>query len=305
MHLLVLGGTTYIGRHLVEHALAEGHHVAVFTRGRTGTDLFPVVPRLIGDRTTGDLSALATGAWDGVFDFSGFLPAQVEASARLLAPRVGHYTFMSSIAVYPRTAQAGRTEAAETRKPPAPGAAQTADTYGPWKAACERVAEVACPGRSTSIRAGLVIGPGDPFGAFPSWALAMAGDDPVPCAARPGQPLQVTDVRDLVAFMVRTATVPLPGVFNVMGPPMTFAQMLETCRVAGGGAASVRWTGDENVDEYGASIVQPRDGSDDGVFLLSAGKAEAAGFRARRFDQTVRDTVEWARRTGPTFTSPH
>lgn len=278
--------------------------MTLFNRGRTGTGLFPGVPRLIGDRS-GDLSALATGTWDGVFDFSGFQPGQVEASARLLAPRAGHYTFMSSVAVYPRSARAGRTEAAETRKPPGPGAEQSADTYGPSKAACERVAEAAFPGRCTAIRAGLIIGPGDPFGAFPSWALAMAGDEPVPCAARPGQPLQTTDVRDLAAFMVRTALVPLPGVFNVMSPPLTFAQMLETCRVAGGGAASVRWSDDENVDEHGASIVQPRDGSDDGVFLLSADKARAAGFRDRPLAQTVRDILDWARRDKPTFTSPH
>jgi 2'-hydroxyisoflavone reductase len=288
----------------VEHALAEGHHVTLFHRGRTGAGLFAGTPRLIGDRC-GDLSALATGTWDGVFDFSGFRPGEVEATARLLAPRAGHYTFMSSIAVYPRSARAGRTEADETRQPPGPGEQQSADTYGPWKAQCERVAEAAFPGRSTAIRAGLVIGPGDPFGAFPSWALAMAGDEPVPCAARPQQPLQTTDVRDLAAFMLRTAVVPLPGVFNVVDRPITFAQMLETCRVAGGGAASVRWTDDENVDEHGAFIVQPRDGSDDGVFLLAGDKARAAGFRARPLAQTVRDTLDWARRDRPAFTSPH
>jgi nucleoside-diphosphate-sugar epimerase len=299
VRLLVLGGTTYLGRHLVEHALAAGHHVTLFNRGRTRTDLFPGTPRLIGDRSAGELAALAGGAWDGVFDFSGFRPEQVEATARLLSPRVGHYTFMSSIAVYPRSPLAGRTETAETRKLPSD------DTYGPWKAECERVAEAACPGRSTSIRAGLIIGPGDPFGAFPSWALAMAGDGPVPCAARPEQPVQTTDVRDLVAFMVRTVTEPLPGIFTVVDPPMTFARMLEACRVAGGGSARVRWNARENVDEHGAFIVQPRDGSDDGAFLLAGEKARAAGYRARPFAETARDTIEWARRTRPTFTSPH
>jgi 2'-hydroxyisoflavone reductase len=312
--LLVLGGTEYIGRHLVEHALAEGHHVTLFNRGRTGPELFPGVPRLVGDRTvsTGPdgLAALATGSWDAVFDFSGFLPRQVESTARLLAPRVGHYVFMSSIAVYPRTSQAGVTEDAETRglalPPDQPEPEDfTADTYGPLKAACERTVEDAFPGRATSIRSGLVIGPGDPFGAFPSWALAMADDGPVPCAARPEQPLQVTDVRDLVAFMVRAGTVPLPGVFNVMAPPMTFAEMLQTCRTAGTGRATIRWTQDENVDEHGAGIVQPRDGSDDGVFRLSCERALAAGFRPRPFGETARDTVTWAHRTRPAFTSPH
>jgi 2'-hydroxyisoflavone reductase len=308
VRLLVLGGTKYVGRHLVEHALAGGHQVTLFHRGRTGAELFPQAPRLTGDRATGDLAALATGTWDAVFDFSGFVPRRVAATARLLAPRVGQYVFMSSIAVYPPTSRAGVTEDAETKPLPA-GAADAdsfdADTYGPLKAACERAVEDAFPGRATAIRAGLVIGPGDPFGAFPSWALAMAGAGSVPCAARPDQPLQVTDVRDLAGFMVRAGTAPLPGVFNVMAAPMTFAGVLETCRRAGGGSATVTWTEDENIDEYGAGIVQPRDGSGDGIFQLSCARALAAGFRPRPFLNTARDTIEWGRRTNPTFTSPH
>jgi 2'-hydroxyisoflavone reductase len=312
MRLLVLGGTQFLGRHVVERALGEGHDVTLFNRGRTKPTLFSGVRRLVGDRTPdGDpagLTALATGTWDAAFDFSGFLPRQVAATAQLLAPRVGHYVFMSSIAVYPRTSQAGRTEDAETAVLPADIGEPdtfTAQTYGPLKAACERIVDAACPGRATSVRAGLVIGPGDRFGAFPSWAIAMAGTGTVPCAARPDQPLQVTDVRDFSAFMVRAGTVPLPGVFNVMAPPMTFTDLLETCRSAGGGSATVRWTDDENVDEHGAFIVQPRDGSDDGVFQLSCERALNAGYQPRPFFETARDTIEWVRRAQPDFTSPH
>ncbi|MCA2217960.1 NAD-dependent epimerase/dehydratase family protein [Jidongwangia harbinensis] len=305
MRLLVLGGTQFLGRYLVEQALSAGHHVTLFNRGRTAPDLFPEAHRLVGDRD-GDLTALATGSWDAVFDFSGFVPAQVTATAELLTGRVRHYVFMSSIAVYPRAARAGRTEDAETRPlVSGPDTAVTADTYGPLKAACERAAEAACPGRTTAIRAGLVIGPGDRFGAFTSWALAMSGTAPVPCAARPAQPLQTTDVRDLAAFLLRAGTLPAPGVFNVMAPPTTFADLLATCREAGGGSATVRWTDDENIDEYGAFIVQPRDGSEDGAFLLSAERAVAAGYRARPLLETARDTIDWARRTRPQFIHPH
>ncbi|MFI5933506.1 NAD-dependent epimerase/dehydratase family protein [Actinoplanes sp. NPDC051494] len=294
MRLLMLGGTKYIGRYVVEDALAAGHDVTVFHRGRTGKDLFPEVPRLVGDRD-GDLSALTTGTWDAVLDFSGFEPGEVTATAELLAPRAGHYVFMSSIAVYPPSSQAGRTEDAETITSPA-------DAYGPLKAACERAAEAAMPGRSTAIRAGLVIGPGDPFGAFCAWAIAMAGAGEVPCAARPEQPLQTTDVRDLAAFMVRAATGPLPGIFNVVSPPTTFAELLETCRRVGGGTATVRWNETENVDGF---VVQPRDGSDDGVFQLSDSRARAAGYRPRPFAGTAADVIGWIRRARPTFTSPH
>ena len=312
MRLLVLGGTQFVGRNFVEHALAEGHDVTLFNRGRTNAQLFPGVPRLVGDRTAdGDpagLAALTTGTWDAAFDFSGFLPRQVAASAGLLAPSIAHYVFMSSIAVYPRTSEAGRTEDAQTVAPPA-GIGEpetfTGQTYGPLKAACERVVEAACIGRATVIRAGLVVGRGDRFGAFSSWAIAMAGAGRVPCGARPDQPLQITDVRDLATFLLRAGTAPLPGIFNVMAPPMTFTAMLQTCCTAGDGSAIVDWTDSENVDEHGAGIVQPRDGSDDGVFQLSCRRALQAGYRPRPFLDTARDTIEWIRRARPTFTSPH
>ena len=300
MRLLILGGTKYLGLHLVEHALQAGHDVTLFNRGRTGTELFSGVPRLIGDRTAdGDpagLTALGTGAWDTVFDFSGFHPRQVAATAGLLAPRIGQYVFMSSIAVYPPSVEAGRTEDAALLPPESDDG-----EYGNLKVACEREAEAATPGRATSVRAGLISGPGDPFGAFTSWALAMADAGVVPCAARASQPVQVTDVRDLAAFLLRIG----PGPFNVMPPPMTFAEMLETCRRAGGGTATVKWTQDENVDDLGGFIVQPRDGSEDGVFQLSGERARRAGYRPRPFAETARDTIEWALRTKATFTNPH
>ena len=299
MRVLILGGTKYLGRHLAEHALRAGHDVTLFNRGRTGTGLFPGVPRLIGDRTAdGDeagLTALTTGTWDRVFDFSGFHPRQVAATAGLLAPRIGQYIFMSSIAVYPRSARAGRSEDAPLL-PPAAGDGE----YGNLKVACEQAAEEALPGRATSVRAGLISGPGDPFGAFTSWALAMAGAGVVPCAARPSQPVQVTDVRDLAAFLLLAG----PGPVNVMPPPMTFAGMLEACRRAGRGTATVRWTEDENVDDLGGFIVQPRDGSDDGVFQLSGERARQAGYRSRPFTETAGDMIEWALRTKATFTNP-
>jgi 2'-hydroxyisoflavone reductase len=293
MRMLILGGTNYLGRHLAEYALAAGHEVTLFHRGRTGTGLLPGVPRLIGDRN-GDLAALETGTWDAAYDFSGFHPNQVAATAGLLAPRIGHYVFMSSVAVYPHSPEAGRTEQA-TLLPPG-------ESYGAQKVACEQAAEAAMPGRSSSVRSGLIVGPGDPFAAVPAWALAMAGAGPVPCAARPDQPLQVTDVRDLAAFMIRIGSVPLAGAFNVMAPPMTFAAMLETCREAGGGTATVNWTEDESVDSF---IVQPRDGSDDGAFRFSSERALRAGYEPRPFVESARDTIEWARRERPSFTTPH
>ena len=74
VRLLVLGGTVFVGRHVVEAALEAGHEVSIFTRGQHGAELFPEVERLRGDRD-GDLSALGAGEWDAVVDTSRLLPA--------------------------------------------------------------------------------------------------------------------------------------------------------------------------------------------------------------------------------------
>lgn len=115
MRLLVLGGTKFLGRQVVQTALDCGHEVAMFNRGRTNPELFPQVRRLVGDRD-GDLNTLRDGEWDGVVDFSGFLPGQIETVAKVLAGRFGHYVFMSSIAVYAHLDQPGLTEDAPLRE---------------------------------------------------------------------------------------------------------------------------------------------------------------------------------------------
>src|SRR5258708_23030582 len=64
VRLLVLGGTSFVGRAIVDDALRCDAEVTLFGRGRTGADLFPGVPRRIGDRDTGDYAALRDGRWD-------------------------------------------------------------------------------------------------------------------------------------------------------------------------------------------------------------------------------------------------
>lgn len=287
MNLLVLGGTHFIGRRLVATALADGHHVTLFNRG-TNPSVLPEVTRLVGDRN-GDLGALATGEWDAVFDFSGFRPEAVSKTATLLRDRVGHYTFMSSIAVYRDKHLPGVDEDGRLMEmPPDPPAGFSWDTYGPFKVLCERVVAETFPGRWSAIRAGFVSGPGDPGPDLVDWGRAMAQDDVVGCRADPQQAVQVVDVRDLADFLLLTATKPLTGPFTVAGPPepLTFATMLETCRAVTGGHATVDWTGDRT-----GFIVQPKDGSHDGTFRLSFARALAAGLRLRPFAETARDTL--------------
>src|SRR5215207_9907594 len=99
MKLLIIGGTVFLGRHIVDAALARGHEITLFNRGRFRPDLFPDVERLTGDRD-GAMDVLKGRTWDAVIDTCGYVPRVVRQSAELLRDAVGHYTFVSSISVY-------------------------------------------------------------------------------------------------------------------------------------------------------------------------------------------------------------
>ncbi len=183
MKLLVLGGTKNLGRHVVEAALRDDHEVTLFNRGVTNPGLFPSVRRLTGERA--DPGVLAAGEWDGVIDMSGFLVRDVRLSAEVLRDRVGHYTYMSSIAVYASKTTLGMTESAPLLPWPA-GAPEdhfTMDLYGPSKVRCESLLSATFGDRTAAVRSGFVVGPYNPD--FGNWGWALAHDTPMECAARP------------------------------------------------------------------------------------------------------------------------
>src|SRR5581483_10591370 len=176
VRLLVLGGTKFLGRHAVDAALADGHEVTTFTRGRTNPDLFPDVEHLHGDRD-GDLAALEAGRWDGVVDTSGYVPRIVRQSAELLRDRVDRYVFVSSISVY-ADFSAPVDESTPLEELQDPGSESIEEHYGALKAACERVVEEVYGERSARVRAGLIVGPHDPTDRFTYWPrrIALGGD---------------------------------------------------------------------------------------------------------------------------------
>ena len=175
MDLLILGGTRFLGRHVVEAALVRGHRVTLFNRGKSNPGLFPEIEELRGERG-GDLSALRGRSWDAVIDTSGYLPSEVRASAGLLADSVGHYTFVSSISVYEDFARAGLNEGAPVLTPPDPEPRELdPELYGGLKVGCERAAEAAMPGRTLVIRPGMIVGPHDYTNRFPHWCRRVAG----------------------------------------------------------------------------------------------------------------------------------
>jgi 2'-hydroxyisoflavone reductase len=301
VRLLVLGGTAFLGRAVVEEALAGGHDVTLFTRGRTSPDLFPEAERLRGDRDAGDLAALGGREWDAVVDTSGYVPRVVRESARLLAGSVGHYAFVSSISVYRPGMPAGYDETWPVVELDDPAVEEVrGDTYGGLKALCERAVEEELDGRCLHVRAGLIVGPHDPTGRFTYWARRLARGGDVLLPAPPGRPFQVVDVRDLAAWILRAAGARLAGAITATAPVRPFADLVEAGRAATGSDARGAWVDEEllleqEVREFAELPLWISRGSEFAHFLeADVSRALAAGLTTRPLAETVRAALEQA-----------
>ena len=169
MNLLIIGGTTFVGPALVAEARASGHRVTLFNRGLSSQESVAGVELIRGDRET-DLGRLAGRSWDAVIDTCGYVPRLVRLSAHSLQGSVGHYTFISTLSVYPPAGAANRDESAALLRLDDPAVEEvTSETYGPLKVLCEAQAQAAFPGASLIIRPGLIVGPRDPTNRFTYW----------------------------------------------------------------------------------------------------------------------------------------
>jgi 2'-hydroxyisoflavone reductase len=303
MQLLILGGTVFLGRALVDAALARGHEVTLFNRGQHGPELYPQAERLRGDRD-GGLDALRGRRWDAAIDTSGYVPRVVRASADLLAEAVEHYTFISTISVYANFQRPGMDEQAAVGALADP-AVETVDgeTYGPLKALCEQAVEQALPGRALIIRPGLIVGPHDPSDRFTYWVKRVAEGGEVLAPVRPGWHTQLIDVRDLAEWTLALVKARQTGVYNATGPaePLTFGDVLGTCQAASGSDARYTWVAEEFLAqrEVGPWIELPlwvpeSDPDMAGFAAVDCSKAIGAGLRFRELAATVRDTLAWA-----------
>ncbi|HWB22034.1 MAG TPA: NAD-dependent epimerase/dehydratase family protein [Gaiellaceae bacterium] len=303
MKLLVLGGTVFLGRHVVAEALAAGHDVTIFTRGQTNPGLFPDAERLIGDRD-GNLDALHRQTWDGVIDTSGFVPRIVRQSGELLRDAVGRYVFVSSISAYADLSRP-YDESAVTGKLDDPSSEEVSLYYGPLKAACERVLDELYGDRTTLIRAGLIGGPYDQTDRFTYWPVRIAEDGDVLAPGTPDAPVQFIDARDLARWMIELAAEGPGGPINATGPatPLTMGDLLDRLISAIGTNCRLHWIDSEVLMEEG---VQPwtelplwlPDPDYAGLPLANIDRARAAGLDLRPVEQTAIDTLEWARTAG-------
>jgi 2'-hydroxyisoflavone reductase len=299
MRVLVLGGTSFVGRAIVDDLVANKHEVTLFSRGKTGADLFPELEKRKGDRDAGDYESLKDGRWDAVVDVSGYIPRHVNQAMDAVGDRGGRYLFISTGSVYDRLrAPDGMDEDAPRLAPERDTEKITNDTYGPLKVSCEDDVTARYGDRSTIVRPGVVAGPFDPTDRFTYWVRRAARGGRVALPGRPDQPVQVVDSRDLATLVTALLANDRPGVFNAVGPaePTTMDGLIRTCAEAAGSTVEVVPVRADAVPP-GFPLLLP-DGSWDVMFRRSAQRAHDAGMASTPLVGTAAATLAWDRERG-------
>lgn len=313
MKLLIIGGTRFLGRHLLTAALARDHDVTLFNRGNYPAE--PGVEMIHGDRHNDvDLAKLKGRRWDVVVDTCGHLPRTVRSAAEILSNSVDVYVFISSQNAYasvsvpgvdetfPRatltTEQLDQANAIDTSGQPSYGA-----LYGGLKALSEQAAEEAMLNRVLIVRPGLIVGPYDYTDRFTYWVARVARGGEVLAPGRPERFVQFIDARDLAEWIVSMAERKAAGIYNTNFTPgqLTMQSVLEECKVAGDSNASFTWASEdfllrENVSAWSAMpLWLPEEAAPHlkGFMFINCDKAIAAGLRFRPLNETIRDTLTW------------
>lgn len=298
MKLLILGGTRFLGRHLVEAAQARGHEITLFNRGISNPNLYPDVEHLRGNRD-GDLAALDGRHWDAVIDPSGYVPRLVRAMVEKLADVVEHYTFISSISVYPDPTLPNLDEKAAVATLEDETTEEVAAAYGGLKALCERAAEAVMPGRVLNVRAGLIVGPHDPTDRFTYWPVRVALGGDILAPGKPDRQVQFIDARDLAAWIIGMAETLRPGTFNATGPAatLTMGETLAACQAVSGSQAAFTWVSDGFLLEHEVTpftempLWVPE--AYNGMMMVNIDRALNAGLTFRPLAKTIADTLAW------------
>lgn len=298
MKILVLGGTKFVGRHIVNAALGMEHQITIFNRGKSNPSLFPQAEKLIGDRD-GGLDQLTGRSWDTIIDVNGYLPRLVADSADLLKETAENYTFISTISVYANFSKPGLNEESSLAEI-ADKTTEVIDgeTYGALKVLCERVVEKIFPGRSLIIRPGYVVGPHDHTDRFTSWLRRIARGGEILALGEESIPLQFIDVRDLAEFIIQRVEANDSSIFNITGPaePLTWGELFREAKRVYASDTRFTWVSDdfiESQDLDGQDLPMWAPPNERGVGAVNIGKALQAGLVFRPLDDSLRDTLAW------------
>ncbi len=311
MKLLILGGTVFLGRTVVECALSRGHEVTLFNRGKTAPQLFSNVKQLHGDRD-GHLDALVGRRFDACIDTCGFVPRIVRQSAQLLSSLVDRYLFVSSVSVYADPSPQGTDEGGALGTLEDPSAETvTGETYGPLKAACEREVAAAFDGRAVLVRPGLIVGPHDPTDRFTYWPWRADRGGQVLAPGRPERGVQLIDVRDLAGWILDLLEAEAAGTYNAVSAPgaLTMSALLHACCEATSTEGGLVWVPDDFLVQADVTAwtelplwIPEKDPVARGFFQFRNDRAVAAGLRFRPLEETARDTLAWVRTRSPDHT---
>ena len=299
--ILILGGTGFIGPHIVRNALARGHKVTIFNRGRTNTHLFPEVEKLKGDRDN-DLKALEGRSWDVAIDNSASIPRWVRQSTGVLKGNVKNYLYTSSLSAMADFSQSGITEDAAVATMDDPTIEEiTGETYGPMKALCEDEVRMAFPDDALIVRPHLIVGPGDPTDRWTYWPVRIARGGEVMAPGDPNNTVQYIDARDLAEWYIHLVEGGVTGTFSCVGPrpPFTIAEMLYGIRAVVSNEISFTWVDADFLAEqevapwrHMTAWVPPGDEMQ-GFGLFDPSKAIDHGLTYRPLAVTAKDTLDW------------
>jgi 2'-hydroxyisoflavone reductase len=318
LRILILGGTGFIGPHQVRYALARGHKLTLFNRGRNPKDWPGQVEELTGDRNTGDLASLKGRTWDVCIDNPTTLPFWVRDAGAILKGQVGHYIFVSTLSVYSDNRASGQdensalfkyqgTEEEVMKETQESVRKNMGNLYGPLKARSEKEAETWFPGITTIVRPGLIVGPGDETDRFTYWPVRLDRGGDVLAPGDGKDAVQFIDARDLSEWMIRLAEMKAFGIFNAMGPAseLSMGKMLGDIGAAIKSKATLHWAPADFLEKQKVSawsdmpVWVPGGGEDGGFSRRSNKKAMAKGLTFRPMSQTAPDTLAYFKSLPP------
>jgi 2'-hydroxyisoflavone reductase len=310
LRILILGGTGFTGPHQVRYALARGHKVTLFNRGRQPKAWPGEVEELLGDRNTGELKALEGRDWDVCIDNPTTLPFWVRDAAKVLRGKLQQYLFISTVSVYAANDKPEDESAAVLRYDGADPMAETIETlrakpqlYGPLKAASEAEAKRQFGDATTIIRPGLIAGPGDETDRFTYWPVRLARGGEVLAPGDGSDPVQFIDARDLAEWTIRMAETRTTGTFNATGPSqqIVMREMLAGIAAATPSDARLTWVPAEFLEAQHVSawtdlpVWVPGQGESGGFARRRIDRALQAGLVFRPLATTAVDTLAWFR----------
>lgn len=299
MRILILGGTQFVGRHITENALARGHDITLFNRGKTNAHLFPDVEKISGDRD-GDLDKLAGKNWDAVIDVNGYVPRIVRQTVEALQGSTAHYTFVSTMSVYAHLDQLGISEDSELATLDDPTVEEiTGETYGGLKVLCEQAVQDVFPNQALIIRPGFVIGNYDHTYRLGYWVDRIRKGGQMLAPESPDYPFQGIDGKDLATFILDHIEQHTADTFNCMGPDyaLTLGKLFETARDLSQADTEFVWVSPEFIEAQQITPAQelplylPGDWRN--AHHVQPQRALAAGLTYRPLEDTLRDVLDW------------